>query len=368
MRSLNNFCAIGVCACVVFVGSGLRGFAQTKSDGWTIIKTPEKAKVVDRGEAARLEQLRLALSHSTGASSGFGVNVVKASPSPSAGLAAKSPVSRSVVSGETVVQKEVAPAIDKKPFAQNGGFRGFGGVRPVLAVITPFMGTGTIETALGGLSGKNGPGLGVLKPDQKTFDQVGNGGLNVSDSKVLQAVSGKPVLEGGDGNSQLSALNDNGDLLDSVMQSGGGKDGGEQKSITGGDSGDGLPSASPSVPPVATNKDTSGGILSPDGTNQSGSDPDKLEQVKDQGGKGLNPSLVPSPSPVASPSPVVESSVVKDKIYNVVGGRLPDYGSFRRSDEPKVGFYPKAPEEKSAQNIFLSAEGGDLPAEKAPTW
>ena len=75
------------------------------------------------------------------------------------------------------------------------------------------------------------------------------------------------------------------------------------------------------------------------------------------------------PSPSASPSPSPESSAaVQDKVYDLVSGRLPDRNSVRGPAEPRVGFYRKAPEAKTAGNLFLEASGADLPREEAEVW
>jgi hypothetical protein len=75
------------------------------------------------------------------------------------------------------------------------------------------------------------------------------------------------------------------------------------------------------------------------------------------------------PSASASPSPSPESSAaVQDKVYDLVSGRLPDRNLVRGPAEPRVGFYPKAPEAKTARNLFLEASGADLPREEAGLW
>ena len=78
---------------------------------------------------------------------------------------------------------------------------------------------------------------------------------------------------------------------------------------------------------------------------------------------------VPGPSPSPSASPLVEATPsVQDKVYDLVSGQLPDRNSVRGPAQPRVGFYPKAPEPRTAQNVFLEASGGDLPKVEAELW
>ena len=80
---------------------------------------------------------------------------------------------------------------------------------------------------------------------------------------------------------------------------------------------------------------------------------------------GASPSPSPGPSAEGPPPPV---PAVQDKVYDLVSGRLPDRGAVRGPREPRVGFYPKAPEPRNAQNLFMEASGGDLPKEEASLW
>ena len=343
----NNLCVAGICTCVLFLGGGSRAFAENKEDGWTIVKTPAKSNTIDV-DAARMDKLRQVLSHP--AVSPTTAKVVKAVPSPSVGpLASKSPVSGGGRSNLTVAKIDVGSLKDKSSAStssQPGVFVGLESIRPMLAVITPFGGSGGTESSLsGGIgSGQNSAGSGMLK----TFDRVGTGNLTVTNSRVLAAVSGKPPEDSGDGNGA-------GDFLDTVMQKGGVKDQVSDK-----------PSALSSPSPVVSADKEGGEVL----VSGSGVGDDNGVAEKDDNsehGTAKLPAAIASPSPSASPNPVGESDA-EDKVFTLVGGQLPDHTSVRRAAEPKVGFYPKAPEPDTAQSIFMRAEGGDLPAEKAPTW
>ena len=113
------------------------------------------------------------------------------------------------------------------------------------------------------------------------------------------------------------------------------------------------PSASPSGTPASANPAVPSELLPP------------IEAAPSP-----TPEVGPGPgtsSPTPSPSPEAPA-VVQDKVYDLVSGRLPDRNSVRGPAEPRVGFFPRAPEPRTAENLFLEAVGGDLPTEQAGLW
>ena len=207
-------------------------------------------------------------------------------------------------------------------------------------------------------------------------------GVSVPGSRVLSAVAGAPGSDAG------------GDFLDGALVVENGNSVGRPNGVVAVDNGAAYvgssspsPTASESVPSATP---VPGGSVSASATPGSPANPEVAVPVPTLEPPNLPPEetgpvpTVPlprgSPQPQGSPLPqgpplpqgspgaVPDTTPVQDKVYDLVAGRLPDRNSVRGPAQPRVGFFPRAPEPDTAQKLFMQASGGDLPTEEAGVW